>query len=396
MAIFVIVLSNILLNSFPHLFMSCHHLPKKGSMPISFTKHLLMQHDSRFETNTHLPMILWNQLQRHTGIRDMNVAISSRLGADFQILASQPDFREQLIHAIEHPSDADSKQFRKSIWPMLRAGGQNIPFGPFQKSKNIAHCYAMVHKHGMPLVFLTISPRDINNRINIRLSFPAAGASECSPGELRFNAQGLPDAGPRQEINIQINLMKYPDMILRMAQHPASAAMVYDRVVQSVFQMCGLQSVSGQSVKTLRPMLASRTKGIFGTPIEMFAATEAQARGSLHVHALLWVGLSPELVQSLIHRNDFARQISDTLDTMVKAYFPQIFHDAADMAKTKRCFRMDYRMAVSDRSALRKSPHQPQPYIGVAHDCPIPDIPPSDSYTVNSRCAGCNSSDTGK
>ena len=56
-------------------------------------------------------------------------------------------------------------------------------------------------------------------------------------------------------------------------------------------------------------------KGTFGTPVAFYGVYEAQGRGTLHIHFLLWGGIPPQMLQRISH--------NPTLASIGSAYIDQ-------------------------------------------------------------------------
>ena len=66
-----------------------------------------------------------------------------------------------------------------------------------------------------------------------------------------------------------------------------------------------------------------RRKGCFGTPIAFFGVDEAQGRGSLHMHAILWGGIPPDVIHKFSHDDDLVKTLTDVVETMYSANVPE-------------------------------------------------------------------------
>ena len=65
---------------------------------------------------------------------------------------------------------------------------------------------------------------------------------------------------------------------------------------------------------------------MFGRTFGFYGVHEIQARGSLHLHLLLYGGINPGLLQKVSHCKELCRYISEALDRMYQAQIPQKAH----------------------------------------------------------------------
>ena len=60
-------------------------------------------------------------------------------------------------------------------------------------------------------------------------------------------------------------------------------------------------------------------KGIFGTPLAMFGVVEAQARGCLHYHGLVFCDFAAEILTKYAHNDEWRKKICDIIDSRFRA-----------------------------------------------------------------------------
>jgi len=116
---------------------------------------------------------------------------------------------------------------------------------------------------------------------------------------------------------------------LLVATNPVAAAIIFDRIQDALFQhLVGL----GRATSSRKsPDASHQHRGCLGTPRHFFSVTESQGRGSLHLHALLWVGLPTSVLQRYVHRaNDMLEKIIQYLDAIVTSYLPEWDTTATD------------------------------------------------------------------
>ena len=67
-------------------------------------------------------------------------------------------------------------------------------------------------------------------------------------------------------------------------------------------------------------------KGIFGHILAYYGTHEAQHRGTLHFHVILYGGISPEILDAVGGITDLCNTVSKVLNTMYKSEIPPSYH----------------------------------------------------------------------
>ena len=128
-------------------------------------------------------------------------------------------------------------------------------------------------------------------------------------------------------MDVDLQIPDHAARALRAATHPVACARMYGRMVDAIFEkLFGLSSA--ERTKKMHSPVEIRKKGLFGTPVAFYGITQAQARGALHLHTLLWGGLHGAALELSAHIPALERAIGDTMDSIVSGRFPVDVYEA--------------------------------------------------------------------
>ena len=185
--------------------------------------------------------------------------------------------------------------------------------------------YSMVQFFGLPSWFVTVSPDDTNSRIVMTISHQCAWVSQAASKDDQVHK-----VRPPVEWTV---CASYPERARRIAENPVAAAKFFSSLTEAMMaHLCELQCA--HLTRKTRPH-TSRSVGVLGKTLAHFAALECQGRGSLHFHAVMWSGLTPELLQALATDDPELEHLrtvtAQALDSMVRAKLsPEAHADRAD------------------------------------------------------------------
>ncbi|XP_044718018.1 PIF1-like helicase domain-containing protein [Hirsutella rhossiliensis] len=145
---------------------------------------------------------------------------------------------------------------------------------------------------GMPAVWITISPNDINNPIKMKLAI-----------------HRLHDYDSAKELLADLR-EKY-DRIALSTMDPVSSAIFFHREISLFFD---------KYVNTGR-------ESIFGKISHYYATVETNERGSLHLHGLLWLEGNMRLPNLM---DDMANPAEEAYRAQVIRYVDSVFHECLD------------------------------------------------------------------
>ncbi|XP_044718875.1 PIF1 protein [Hirsutella rhossiliensis] len=145
---------------------------------------------------------------------------------------------------------------------------------------------------GMPAIWITISPNDINNPVKMKLAI-----------------HRLHDYESAKELLADLR-EKY-DRIALSTMDPVSSAIFFHREISLFFE---------KYVNTGR-------ESIFGKISHYYATVETNERGSLHLHGLLWLDGNMRLPNLI---DDMANPAEESYRAQVIRYADSVFHECLD------------------------------------------------------------------
>ncbi|QRV90295.1 ATP-dependent DNA helicase PIF1 [Ceratobasidium sp. AG-Ba] len=151
-----------------------------------------------------------------------------------------------------------------------------------------------------PSLWMTINPTDIHDPI-----------MQVFAGENidmdRFNATLGPDAQRRAE---------------NLAANPYAAARFFNYLIKTMFEtLFGIRVAENRVESTL---------GVLGYVSGYYGVVEAQGRGSLHLHALLWLVDTPssEDLQELLTSTEFRDRLAQYVDFIIHAHLDELTEES--------------------------------------------------------------------
>jgi hypothetical protein len=153
--------------------------------------------------------------------------------------------------------------------------------------------WSTVVLRGPPSLWITINPSDTNDPIAQVLAGEDIDLDD-------FHA----DSGPNAETRSYI-----------IASDPHAASEFFHLIINAVLEdLFGIRGRTGKKTKI------SRKEGIFGRVASYIGTVEAQGRGTLHLHMVLWLLNSPssEKMKALLKTESFKRRVGDFIKCNIK------------------------------------------------------------------------------
>lgn len=222
----------LLYSSFPFLFLFGKGIYRCGTVDLKAARHMLLQFSSSFASCHRLIFLLFDQLQRHAATRVVasRVKCNPKSFDSFVEMVNEPTFKKKLNEASKNPASKESIELLKKISPHIVSCTSRIPFTSAQRSAEIMNLVAMRYFFGIPCLFITYAPDDINGLLNIRLSFG-----------LKKN-EGFPAHGSGLASAIQMGNSVFEsvpiapqDLRVLLAKGPVAAAEVFRLLTEIVF-----------------------------------------------------------------------------------------------------------------------------------------------------------------
>ncbi len=269
----------ILGGAFPALFplgLKAKQLRSHGQLQDSVVKRLLCCVDDRFATCADFQFLLLNQQMRHEACRQVKILLhdqeDSRV-ADFLSIVNDEKFEENLQHAILYPESKEAKRLLSRLLPTIKVAGGNIEWGHIERERCLPKIYALTRKFGVPFMFITISPKVIDNELC--LVFAAAQDGNVDQCELK------------------VNVAKRAKLL---SKNPVAVTRAYEMLAQAFMSILlgRPTSISTKSSQKYR-------RGLFGPIVAAFGVHEVQGRGYLHMHLEAMGLFDPVLAQQYCH-----------------------------------------------------------------------------------------------
>ncbi|CAF1369308.1 unnamed protein product [Adineta steineri] len=253
---------------------------------ISFKKqiqYLLSYNDRRFEEHHSFIFIVFNMLQRREACLHARLMTSKPYfskTAD-QIASLNADDIKQVLNGIEKNKINTSSRTPQvnALLSQVKAIGGKVMGSAQSRSMLRNQIHGLIFNQGLPSIFLTINPADINSRVALYFAGIDLDLDAIIPSN-------LPSTYQRAEI---------------IASHPVSTAKFFHRLVTTVIETM----ISGEGV--LGPV-----KAYYGT-------VESQGRGSLHLHMLIWLDhkYTPAQLRENIKDEQFRNNLRDYLEDII-------------------------------------------------------------------------------
>jgi hypothetical protein len=234
---------------------------------VSFSDHVrwaLHYHDRRFRTQATFPFYVFSIQQKRQAMTaarlrmnrttfERDAGILSTITVDDLKAASEEEAQRRPV----------TNEAVRTLKRHIRAVECRVDGSDASRLNNRGQLWSNIMFFGAPLLWLTINPDDLHNPIVQVLAGEAIDLD-------RFDRL----MGPNKETRAQ-----------NVARDPFAAAQFFRFIITTVLET--LVNVKSTSYKV------TSGKGIFGIIRAYYAAVEAQNRGTLHSHMLLWPDSNP-------------------------------------------------------------------------------------------------------
>lgn len=271
-------------------------------------KHFLSLYDRRFQLHRSFPFVAWNILQRRKSCLWSKLVVDRRSYDRLRkkMKSLDPPALENLISRLrDGGSFKPTSPEEVAIFDVMRevhSVAAHLDGTAQAKHKCREEIHAIVAKRGTPSWYVTINPADVLNPI---MAFMALD----SPG---FTLEDL--------MNDQLPTSTQRSIMV--ASDPASAARFFDTVISAFIN--GLLHYDTKTSK-------SKGAGILGNISDYYGMVEAQGRGSLHCHFLIWVdgALSPQDLRDAMQKDEtYKQRVLGHLESIISTEMPG-FNDPA-------------------------------------------------------------------
>ncbi|KAF8830527.1 hypothetical protein HHX47_DHR2001129 [Lentinula edodes] len=236
----------------------------------SHISHLLQSGPNhRFQTHLSFIFVVNNILQRRETSFNAKLAVKKSWFPCVQSLLGKisnttvAEYTEKLKKNPFAHAETEGEKAATQLMKYVSYIGDHIPGSMSEVQDLREEMFSLVHTNGIPHIFLTLNPSDTNNPI----------AQVLAGRDIDLD-RFFHDLKPGSE-NIE--------RTTSVAQNPVAGAQFFHITVQNLLDI-------------LLGLKRANRKGIFGEVSVYYGVVEAQGRGSLHIHLLLWLekGLSPK------------------------------------------------------------------------------------------------------
>lgn len=316
-------------------------------------KHLFSLNDQRFQTHYSFLFIVFNILQRREML--LRTCLKTRKDNFPSVAAQFADLSSEAIHAVSERvsrgdySTAHSAE-EKKVLNLMREVKAVTSFVPGSASSKVAmrnEIKALIVDQGLPHFYVTINPADVYNPLVRFLAGSDIDIDTCLPSDHDYHSQAY-----------------------LVAKNPAAVAKFFN-----VYMKAFIKAILGYDERSKRG-----DHGILGKVKAYYGTVEAQGRGTLHCHMMIWVegGLNPdEIKKKVIEDNDtdfeqrFVSFIDDTIDTDliadpdpdIPSYHPctvrgPLSDDIASIQKDKHLLVLRCQYHTHSKTCYKYDPHQ--------------------------------------
>ena len=329
-------------SAFPDIFPLGKAYHSNANINRSQTRHLFLQYTCNAAECRELLFYLFNEEERKNNAIGISAAIKAGKLKDYLQLYKCIDFQNLLKEAVDDPSSTACLKVMKKVLPLLTLSKPVSQFSVTARTQCIARQLACHRRFGAAATFVTIAPNLQDDPLALRatfrstsnFSFPAT-ADETFTEALIANAQVL------GESNIKLPV-GYVARANRASSNPIAMAAEYQHLIRCVVEILfGIPpnnftvGCRGRSNRTTYFKCTSgykgnkfHQKGIFGHILAYYGTHEAQHRGTLHFHVILYGGISPEILDAVGGMDDLCHTVSKALNEMYKSEIPPSYHTA--------------------------------------------------------------------
>lgn len=259
-------------------------------------QYLLSLHHSPFERDANFAFICWNIITK----AEVNKTVSFRV-KDSQRTAIVNDIMNLSTEALDSlaskwekdpslkPSTTDEKAVARVLNRLRHVSG-SLTGSDARKRAQRNEIRGLMNVEGTPALFITLNPADVHHPLVRLISGHDATIEDLLKGEP----------------------LSKRDRALLVADRPAAAATFFDAMIRT-FIDCVLRPGNGP--------------GLFGTCTSYYGTVEAQGKGTLHLHLLIWLegNLNPQALRDrMAVDTEFSRRMIQWLEANILTAAPGI------------------------------------------------------------------------
>lgn len=252
---------------------------------------LLNMYDSPFAKDPNFAYVCWNIIQKMENSRATTFSVKEDLYKEIaEEVVTSADRLEHMASKwlkdpYARPSDDDERRLL-GLLNKLKAISHDLPGSNASKLKMRNEIRGLMKTHGTPALFITFAPSDVNSR----LLYLLGGKDPDEWANLEPYERG-----------------KF------VAEHPDAAAKFFDIMVKGFLE------------KIVR--FGDQRPGLFGHCNAYYGTVEAQGRGTLHLHMVLWLrgNPNPQALRERLEADDqFKADMFEWLESNIKCELPHM------------------------------------------------------------------------
>ncbi|KZV60549.1 hypothetical protein PENSPDRAFT_548781, partial [Peniophora sp. CONT] len=255
-------------------------------------RNLIMMYDGPFEHDRTFAFVSWNIVQKMENTQAALFSIKDHVYKDIaDELLNSVDAVNQLCAKFAENHDArptgTAERRILQLLNKMKVITRDMPGSSACKLRQRNEIRGLLKSHGCPSLFVTITPADVFHILPYILS---GGQAAGFSSQTEF------------------------DLARRVARNPAAAAEFFDIVMKGFLEYI-VRYKDGQRA------------GVFGTCEAYYVTVEAQGRGTLHGHMVLWLRGNPspqELRDRVLSSSEpeFAGRLTRWLEATIKCELP--------------------------------------------------------------------------
>lgn len=258
-------------------------------------RHLLMVDGSPFERDPEFAFVFYNVCRKATISHKISFSIpwGTHKTMAHKLLSINPEVLVTLESQYKknvyyRPTDDAEKEALKLL-ASLRMIARHVPGSDGYKTMRRNEIRGLMNHHGAPTLFVTLNPSDVDHPIVRLLAGDNIMLEDIERGE---------------------DLSRWKRSLLA-AKNPSACAQFFHIMISAFIRIVLRHGRDGP--------------GVYGNCVAYYGTVEAQGKGTLHCHMLLWLEghLSPQsLKDKMSHDKDYSSRVLSWLDSIICRQFP--------------------------------------------------------------------------
>lgn len=256
-------------------------------------RYLLAYEDQRFEKHHSFMFVIFNMMQRREACWNATLMASrpyfQDATSDLQTLTSK-EIEAALISVTKKTFSSVTSPRINTLLRQIKMVGGNVMGSAYSRAALRTQIHALIFNQGLPSIFMTINPADINSRVALYFAGVDLNLDTIIP-------KTIPSTYERAQI---------------IASHPVATARFFNILISSILT-CMVE------------------KGVLGPIKAYFGTVENQGRGSLHLHILLWLdhNITPSQLKESVQNEEFRNGLLDYLEDIIQQDLSNFDFDAS-------------------------------------------------------------------